>query len=130
MKLSRVLLLGLVMFGLMVSMAPLSTPAQAADPVSLPVFDPTGAYEVSVLHAARLADLNGKTICELSDYNWEWQATFPVIRELLQKQFPTITIVPWDQMNLNSRTEMEDLARVTKMVTEKKCHGVIIGNAG
>ncbi len=45
--------------------------------VSLEVYDPTGAVEITELYAPRLNDLNGKTICELSDRVWEDYRTFP-----------------------------------------------------
>lgn len=99
-------------------------------PVTLSVFDPTGAYEVTNLHAQRLSTLNDKVVCEISSYNWEWDRTFPVIRELLQKQFPTVKIVPWDKMGINSREDEENHVLLKKMVAEKGCQAAIIGNAG
>ena len=48
--------------------------------VHLEVYDPTGVIEVVSQHAPRLADLNGKTIGELSDWIWEDFRTFPAIR--------------------------------------------------
>ena len=93
------------------------------------VFRPTGSVQVTPLHAPRVADLNGKTICELSDYNWRWEMTFPVIRELLQRQFPTAKIIPWDQLGVPTREAMENLEHVAKMVKEKGCQAVIVGNA-
>ncbi len=107
-----------------------AAPAPQASSVDLKVFNPVGSYQVSQLFAPRLTDLNGITLCELSSYNWEWQRTFPVIRELLKKQFPTIKIIPWDQLGINSRLEEEDHALVTKRLKEKGCQAVIVGNAG
>ena len=52
------------------------------------VFAPTGALEVTNLHAPRLAGLNGKTICELGNAKWEDHRIFTVNRELLKKRFP------------------------------------------
>lgn len=107
------LLLGLFLVALMAT----STPRVAAQtPVTLQVYDPTGAYEVTQLHAPRVADLNGRVLCEVSSYNWEWDRTFPVIRDLLQKQYPTIKIVPWDKLGVNSRAEEENHEHLTKMV--------------
>jgi hypothetical protein len=108
----------------------LTNKAIAADPVTLEVYEPTGAYEVTQLHAPRLATLHDKTICEVASYNWEWDSTFAVIRDSLKKQFPTVKIIPWDKMNINSRAEEEDHARVARMVKEKGGQGAIIGNAG
>ena len=96
---------------------------------TMEVFLPTGSLKVTPLHAPRVADLNGKIIGELSDYNWQWQRTFPVIRELLQRQFPTAKIIPWDQLGVSTREAIENLEHVAKMVKEKGCQAVIIGNA-
>lgn len=130
MKRSKLLLLSLVLLGMMVVLSPFSGPAQAADLVTLAVLDPTGAYEVTQLHAQRLSTLNDKVVCEISSYNWEWERTFPVIRELLQKQFPTVKIVAWDKMGINSREDEENHVLLKQMVKEKGCQAAIIGNAG
>ena len=62
----------------------------ANTPVTLEVFDPTGASEVTEVHAPRLDTLDGKTICEISQepdgQSWEARRTFPFIRELLKKR--------------------------------------------
>lgn len=130
MKHLTLLLLSLVLLGMMVVLSPFSGSAQAADAVTLAVFDPTGAYEVTQIHAQRLSTLNDKVVCEISSYNWEWDRTFPVIRELLQKQFPTVKIVAWDKMGINSREDEENHVLLQKMVKEKGCQAAIIGNAG
>lgn len=106
-------------------------PVQAADgPVTLTVHEPTGAYEVTQLHAPRLETLEGKTVCEIASYNWEWAATFAVIRVGLKREFPTVKIVPWDRMGIDSRADEENHALVARQVREKGCQAVIVGNAG
>ncbi|MFC1861805.1 hypothetical protein ACFLX6_00720, partial [Chloroflexota bacterium] len=42
---------------------------------SIEVYDPTGTIEITQLYAPRLADLSGKTICELSNSSWEDRRT-------------------------------------------------------
>jgi hypothetical protein len=74
-----------------------TTPAEAADPVSLTVYDPTGSIQVTQLNAPRLDTLAGKTICQLGDGMWQDSRTFPLIAELLQKQFPTAKIIPYTE---------------------------------
>ncbi len=71
--------------------------AQAQAPVTLTVYDPTGSIQVTQLNAKRLDTLAGKTICQLSDGMWQDSRTFPVITELLQKQFPTAKIIPFTE---------------------------------
>ena len=77
---------------------PLIEEATAQSPVTLKVYDPTGAIEVTQLFARRLDDLNGKTVCEVSDGMWEDQRTFALIGQLLQRQFPTAKIIPYSEV--------------------------------
>jgi len=114
---------------------PCPTPAAAADagPVTLEVFDPSGAVEVTQLHAPRLDTLEGKTICELSNGSWEVDRTFPYIRELLQKMYPTVKMIPYTEFPYGSGTKGEHLIdddEVAGMVKEKGCDAVIVGNSG
>ncbi|MCL2669435.1 MAG: hypothetical protein FWE89_02005 [Syntrophaceae bacterium] len=97
--------------------------------MTLDVFDPTGAIEVTNLFAPRLSDLNGKTICELSNNSWEADRTFPAIRELLQKQFPGVKIVPYTEFPHGNR-ELESATNIGDLVVQKGCQAVITGNAG
>jgi hypothetical protein len=110
--------------------APTTDPAVAADaspaPVSLMVYNPTGALAVKQLFSARLSDLNGKTICEMGE-SWESQRTFPLISSLLQKQFPTVVIV--DDTKTPNWTATPD-QKLVDQIKALGCQGVIIGNAG
>jgi hypothetical protein len=102
-------------------------PSTAAS-TTLEVYDPTGAVEVTQLFAPRLPDLHGKTVCELSNASWEVKRTFPVIRELLQKQFPTIKIIPYTEF-ADGRVGVEEENNI-KLVAKKGCQAVIVGNGG
>mgnify|MGYP001563382300 CR=1 FL=1 len=93
----------------------------------LNMYNPTGAVEVTQSFAARLPDLNGKTICELSHGSFQSHRTFPVIRELLQKRFPTLRIIPYTEFGVG-RAEMESEQTMARVV-EKGCDAVITGNA-
>jgi len=90
------------------------------------VYDPTGTIEAVEHHAPRLADLSGKTICELSDRVWEDFRTFPLIRELLQKRFPDARILPYTEFPSAYGVSAEVLSQV---LNEKGCNAVIVGNA-
>ncbi len=96
--------------------------------VTLKVHNPTGAVETTQLHAPRLDTLAGKTICELSNGGWEYGRIFPVIRELLQKQFPTAKIIPYTE-TIWQKSVIENLTQVSKVVKEKGCQAVITGMA-
>ena len=106
---------------------PLIRNAAAAEPVTLTVYDPTGAIEVTQLFSPRLADLNGKTICQVSDNLWETDRTFPLIGQLLQRQFPTMKIVSYKDLPEASTDVNPKLIAAVKAAG---CQGVIVGNAG
>jgi hypothetical protein len=99
----------------------------AAEPVTLTVYDPTGAIEVSQLFAPRLANLNGKTICQISDNLWETDRTFPLIGQLLQRQFPTMKMVSYKNLPEASTDVNPKLIAAVKAAG---CQAVIVGNAG
>ncbi len=81
--------------------------------------------------APRLADLNGKTICEVSDYSWEHERTFPLIASLLQKQFPTVKIVTYDKfIVLDNDAMSRDFPGLDNAVKKAGCQAAIVGNAG
>lgn len=96
--------------------------------VELEVADPTGAIEVTELHAPRIDTLAGKTICELSVGLWEPDRTFPLLRELLQNQFPTATFIPFTEFPEGSRNIVKQEAR--DAIGAAGCDAVIVGNAG
>lgn len=102
--------------------------AQAQTPVNLSVYDPTGAINVTQLYSKRLDSLNGKTICEIADDNWQDVRTFPVIRELIMKQFPTAKIIPYDKFTHGTRNIQ--YPGIADEVKKAKCDAVILGNAG
>jgi hypothetical protein len=128
MRPSQWILLGALLAVLLAGWAPaLSASAPAADnPVTLTVFNPTGASEVTKLFAPRLADLNGKTVCELSLGIWEAPRTFAAIGEQLQKQ--GAKIVAYDQMPALS--EVKDVPGLEDAAKKAGCQGILVGNAG
>lgn len=93
---------------------------------TLTVYNPTGSYEVTSTFAPRVSDLNGKTICEVDDGIWQYDKSFPVITQLLQKEYPTAKIVTYDQLPDTSATP----AKLVAAVKGAGCQAVIIGNAG
>ncbi len=131
MKLLKWVSLGLILVGMVATIAPFTGVAQAADPVTLQLYDPTGAFEVTQTFAPRVSDLNGKTICELSNDSWEAARTFPLIESLLTKQFPTIKIIKWDQFPHGNISDTGiDNDKAAAAVKDKGCQAVIVGNAG
>jgi hypothetical protein len=94
----------------------------------LDVLNPSGAVEVSDLYARRLGNLDGKTICELSNGGWEYERTFPRIRELLLKRFPNVKFVPYTNLPLGI-SEI-NVANMGEIISKIGCDAVIGGNAG
>jgi hypothetical protein len=107
------------------------TLTEPACPMILKVHNPSGAYEVTPLHAPRVSDLNGKTICELSDNMWQDFRIFPLIRELLLKQFPEAKIIPYNEFPHESAggAFAIDDDKVASMVKARGCQAAIIGIA-
>ena len=62
------------------------------------VVSPLGERDTKWIDMApRLETLEGKTICELWNQSFKPNITFPVIRELLQKKYPGVKIVPYTE---------------------------------
>ena len=88
------------------------------------------AYRNVALHP-RIADLNGKTICELSDYSFRGEEIFPIVRESLRKIYPGIKFVEYTQFgNTHGFTEAEVIRTLPTMLKEHGCDGVISGVGG
>lgn len=112
---------------------PLIKEATGQNPVTLELYNPTGATEVSQTFAPRLANLNGKKICEISNHMWEAERTFPLIEELLKRQFPTVTFVPYTKFPYGKTPEGSyamDVDKIGEMIKAAGCDAVISGNAG
>ena len=95
--------------------------------VKLEFHDPSGALEVTVPHAPRLASLEGKRIGFVSNEQWQAYRMLPMLKEVLEQDFPGITVLPIDtypQGNALIGTE-ETAAQVKKSGVD----AVIVGNA-
>jgi hypothetical protein len=112
---------------LIAALAPVAT---AQNLVTLEMLDPTGSAEVMYLHAPRLPDLEGKVICEVSAKKWEAPRTFPALRELLRKRFPTARILPFTEFPQGDQIGGIDDDKTAETAAGKGCQAVILGNAG
>lgn len=92
--------------------------------VVLEVYDPSGALEVPMTFAKRLDTLEGKIIGQIG-HSWEADRMHSLIKEHLEKMYPTVKIIPHTEM-----PDYTDPELAAKAVKEKKCDAVIIGNAG
>ncbi len=93
----------------------------------LEVFDPSGATEVTRLHASRLDDLNGKRIALLSDDMWQSHRMLPLIKERLEARYPDITVIPETAFPMGSSAIDDDVT--ADLMVERGVDGVIVGNA-
>ncbi len=99
-----------------------------AAPVTLEVCDPTGAMEVTEVHASRLEALDGKTICELSNDSWQAHRVLPEVRKLLQEKFPSAKFIPYSEFPVGN--DGIDNDKTADLVAKRGCQAVVIGDAG
>lgn len=83
--------------------------------------------------AANLDTLAGKTIAESWNGDFKGDVTFPLIRELLQKQFPGLRIVPYTQFpyrhGADDPAAQKSLARdIALQAQALGCDALISGN--
>ncbi len=122
-SLLRWLMLGSLLAACVVVTTPI---ASAQAPVTLTVYNPTGAYEVTQTFSPRVSDLNGKTICMMG-HSWEADRTSPLIVSLLQKQFPSAKFVGNDKLP-NWTLDIDQ--KMVDTVKAAGCQAAIVGNAG
>jgi hypothetical protein len=95
--------------------------------IELEFHDPLGAIEVTQPFAARLSRLEGARIGFVSNEQWQAYRMLPLLKGLLEKDFPGITVLPIDafpQGNALIGNE-ETAAQVKKSGVD----AVIVGNA-
>ncbi|MDD2252051.1 MAG: hypothetical protein WCS74_03200 [Dehalococcoidales bacterium] len=108
-----------------------TTSTGEAEPAKLEVFNPTGSIEVTHLHAARLGSLEGKTICEVTNGDYNFDNTFPRLRQTLQNLYPGSSFIPYTEFETIPNVVDEDsIAGILAALEEAGCDGVIVGNAG
>ena len=93
----------------------------------LEFYDPSGAMGATAPHAPRLASLDGKRIGFLSNEQWQAYRMLPLLKTLLEDDFPGIEVLPIDtfpQGNANIGTE-----ETAQLVKRSGVDAVIIGNA-
>lgn len=99
---------------------------EVVSPVGLEVVKRSGS-------ARRLANLDGKTIGEVWNGVFKGDFTFPIIRKLLQQQYPDLRIIPYTEFphapgSDNPAQQRERASRIAAMAKEKGCDAVISGN--
>lgn len=98
------------------------------------VLSPLGERAVEEVAGVRpVSDLSGKTVGEMSDGLFRSDVTFPMIRELLQKRYPGIKVIPYTEFPIQDvRGNTEDLLKraetAAALAVERGCDAVISGN--
>ncbi len=95
--------------------------------VKLEFFDPSGALEKAKPHAPRLDTLAGKRIGFVSNEQWQAFRMLPLVKHMLEEDFPGIEVLPIDQYPQGNT--LIGNAEVAKMVKDSDVDAVIIGNA-
>jgi hypothetical protein len=95
--------------------------------VELEFYDPSGKLEITQQHARRLATLSGKRIGILSNEQWQAHRTLPMLKAIMESDFPDTEVLPVDAFPQGEHAVGADstIAQVKKSGVD----GVIIGNA-
>lgn len=94
---------------------------------TLEVFDPSGATEITQLHASRLGSLEGKTVALLSNDMWQAHRMLPMLKEVLETRYEGITVIPETEFPMGNIPI--DKEETVDMLVERGADAVIIGNA-
>jgi len=95
--------------------------------ITLEFHDPSGVIAVKQPHAARIATLAGTRIGFVSNEQWQAYRMLPLLRKLLEADFPGIEVLPIDAFPQgNAVIGSEETAALVK---ESGVDAVIIGNA-
>jgi hypothetical protein len=94
---------------------------------TLRVFDPSGATEITAVHAPRLPSLDRKTVAFLSNDMWQAHRTLPLVQELIQGRFPSAHILS-HKLFPQGNAQIDSDATVAQ-VLERGTQAAVIGNA-
>ncbi len=95
--------------------------------VNLEFHDPSGAVEVKQAHAPRVATLAGKRIGFVSNEQWQAFRMLPMLKGLLEADFPGIEVLPIDAFPQgNAVIGSEETADLVKA---SGVDAVVVGNA-
>ncbi len=95
--------------------------------VELEFHDPSGSIDITQPHAPRLASLAGKRIGFVTNEQWQAFRALPLIRSMLQEDFPDAEVLPLDTYPKGNEVIGKD--ETARRVKESGVDAVIIGNA-
>jgi hypothetical protein len=89
--------------------------------------DPSGTLEVTQRHAPRLTSLEGTRIGFVSNEQWQAYRMLPMLKEMLEADFPGIEVLPLDAFPQgNAVIGNEETAALVK---KSGVDAVIVANA-
>ncbi|MCH9670876.1 MAG: hypothetical protein K0U93_05445 [Gammaproteobacteria bacterium] len=91
------------------------------------VLDPTGATEITQLHAERLGSLDQKRIAFLSDDMWQAHRILPLIREHISTHYPNVSLVA--ETDLPMGNTAIDTDATADAIVAQGIDAVVVGNA-
>ena len=92
----------------------------------LNVFDPSGATEITALHAPRLASLAGKRVAFLSNDMWQAHRMLPMLAERLSQRHGVEVLAESEFPMGNGPIDRDE---TVDQVVARGADAVIIGNA-
>jgi hypothetical protein len=95
--------------------------------VDLEFYDPSGRLDITEQFAQRLPSLHAKRIGILSNDQWQAHRTLPVLKALMESDFPGIEVLPIDTFPQGEHAVGAD--STIQQVKESGVDGMIIGNA-
>jgi hypothetical protein len=103
-----------------------------------PVFDVVSPVGISTIQVKPLAPslktLEGKTICELWNYMFYGDVTFPKIEEVMLKRYPGIKFISYKDLprihGPDEKAEIAALKALPDALKKYRCDAVISGNGG
>jgi hypothetical protein len=95
--------------------------------VKLEFYDPSGALEVTQPHARRLDAIAGKRIAFVSNEQWQAYRMLPMLKEMLEADFPGVEVLPVDAFPQGNALIGEEATAA--LVKKSAVDAVIVGNA-
>lgn len=77
--------------------------------------------------AKRLDTLNGKTVCQVWNYEFRGKEIFSFIEKALSEQYPGVKFVSWASYPSDGDHKMPDWDAHPELLSEMGCDAVIVG---
>jgi hypothetical protein len=78
--------------------------------------------------AARIPDLNGKTVCELWDVIFRGETIYPLVRAYIKARFPDVKFVSYTEFgNFHGAREHQVSATIPDKLRAHKADAAIVG---